>query len=250
MKRISSLVYKMTLLTLFAIAVSGCDQVSDVASGAGSATKNLADTVTGGSSTKDQDEARSEGSQAGEDDPSEADEPSQTASGIIGGPETGSDEDSAEEAASDNESEAVEERLRGSDFRLVFEQSYQSCDSCGIWFDSAELVIEHSEGRFSARQTGSLLIKEAPYHQGRFNADISAIPQSAEIRSAILYMHLNRHEGISNDDFTSTLSAYGYIDGTMTPLREITAEHDIKGKGYSKANPVVPIDFTDFARRI
>ena len=107
MKRISSLVYKMTLLTLFAIAVSGCDQVSDVASGAGSATKNLADTVTGGSSTKDQEEARSEGSQAGEDDPSEEDEPSQTASGIIGGSDTGSDEDSAEEAASDNDPKMI-----------------------------------------------------------------------------------------------------------------------------------------------
>lgn len=250
MKRISTLVYKMTLITLFALAASGCDQVSDVASGAGSATKNLADTVSGGSSAKDQDESESEVIHTGEDDPSEEDEPSQTASGVIGGSETGSDEDSAEETASDDESEAVEEKTRGSDFRLVFEQSYQSCDSCGIWFDSAELVIEHSEGRFSAGQTGSLLIKEAPYHQGRFNANISSIPQSAEIQSAILYMHLNRHEGISNDDYTSTLSAYGYIDGTMTPIREITAAHDIKGKGYSKANPVVPIDFTDFARRI
>ena len=254
MKLISSLVCKIALIALFFLSASGCDQVSDVASGAGSATKNLADTVTGGESEKDQDEDGSEGNQAGEDDPSEEDESSQTASGVIGGSETGSDGNSTEENASDDkfddESEAVDERPRGNDFRLVFEQSYQSCDSCGIWFDSAELVIEHSEGRFSAGQTGSLLIKEAPYHQGRFNADISSIPQSAEIQSAILYMHLNRHEGISNDDFTSTLSAFGYIDGSMTPLREITAEHDIKGKGYSKANPVVPIDFTDFARRI
>ena len=87
---------------------------------------------------------------------------------------------------------------------------------------TSQLVIEHANGRFSSRQSGSLLIKEAPYHQGRFKADISAIPRSAEISSAILYMHLNRHEGISNDDFTSTLSVSGYINGSLTYLISIT----------------------------
>ena len=128
--------------------------------------------------------------------------------------------------------------------------SYQSCASCGIWFDSADLVIIHSEGKFTAQQSGSLLIKEKPYRQGRFNANLSSIPSSSTIESATLYMRLNRHEGISNDDFTSTISVYGDIDGSMNYVREITARDDIKGKGYSKANPVVPIDFTDYARQI
>jgi hypothetical protein len=136
------------------------------------------------------------------------------------------------------------------EFNLVFEMSYQSCSSCGIWFDSAELVIDHSEGRFTARQTGSLLIKEAPYRQGRFKADISSIPRSANIQSATLYMRLNSHEGIANGDSRSKIAAYGYINGSKTYLRDITAQHDIKGKGYHKGNPVVPIDFTAYARRL
>lgn len=136
------------------------------------------------------------------------------------------------------------------EFSLIFEQSYQSCDSCGIWFDSAELVIEHDRGTFRANQTGSLLIKQAPYYQGSFKANIGTISQTSSIKSAILYMRLNPHEGISNDDFTSTLSVYGNIGGNMTYLREITAQYDIKGRGYSKANPVVPIDFTEYASKL
>lgn len=136
------------------------------------------------------------------------------------------------------------------DFHLVFEQSYQSCDSCGIWFDRAELVIEHERGTFTSSQVGSLLIKQAPYHQGRFRADITSIPNGSNIRSATLYMVLNPHEGISNDDFTSTLSVYGYVGGNLEYVREITAQNDIRGRGFSKANPVVPIDFTAYVSRI
>lgn len=250
MKLIIGPTSRLVLLILFAIATAGCEQVSDIASGAGSATKNLADKVTGGGSTdaekKDEkDELKSE-----DEDVAEEQDTSQTASGVIGESDSDPDGESVDDEDQESEPEVAATGPRSGDFRLVFEQSYQSCDSCGIWFDSAELVIEHSDGRFSASQSGSLLIKEAPYHQGRFQADIDSIPVSAEIKSATLYMHLNRHEGISNDDFTSTLSVYGYIGGDLTYIREITAEHDIKVKGYSKANPVVPIDFTAYARQI
>ena len=44
------------------------------------------------------------------------------------------------------------------DFNLVFLMTYQSCDACGIWFDSAELVVVHSEGIYRHSQSGSLLI--------------------------------------------------------------------------------------------
>jgi hypothetical protein len=135
-------------------------------------------------------------------------------------------------------------------FSLVFEQSFQDCASCGIWFDSAELVIEHDRGTFKSSQVGSLLIKQSPYHQGTFNAKTSAIPRVADIRNATLYLRLNPHEGISNNDFSSTLSVYGNVGGNMVYLREITAQFDIKGNGFSKSNPVVPIDFTEYAKRI
>ncbi|MEE4250241.1 MAG: hypothetical protein V2I38_06605, partial [Alcanivoracaceae bacterium] len=35
-------------------------------------------------------------------------------------------------------------------FSLVFSQTVMSCGSCGIWFDSANLVIEHSSGTFTS----------------------------------------------------------------------------------------------------
>lgn len=136
------------------------------------------------------------------------------------------------------------------EFSLVFEQTFQSCASCGIWFDSAELVIEHDRGTFRSSQVGSLLIKQSPYFQGTFRASIAGIPQVADIRNATLYMRLNGAEGISNDDFTSTIAVYGYVRGNLEYIRDITAQYDIKGRGYSKANPVVPIDFTEYAKRI
>jgi|GEM_PF-2109026 len=231
MKLIVTRAHRLTLLIVLAIAAAGCDKVGDVASGAGSATKTLANKISGGGSSEQQTN-------------------NQSASGIIG--QSGSDSDGEfpdEEVAEDVPGAAVAESRTG-DFNLVFEMSHQSCSSCGIWFDSAELVIAHSQGRFTARQSGSLLIKEAPYFQGRFSANISSIPPSSTIQSAILYMLLNADEGISNDDFTSSISVYGDIGGSRRYIREITAQDDIKGSGYSKANPNVPIDFTAYARQV
>jgi len=133
-------------------------------------------------------------------------------------------------------------------FSLIFEMTHQSCDSCGIWFDSARLVIEHSEGTFTASQSGSLLIKQSPYRQGRFSAQISGIPPSATINSAILNMTLNSAEGIANSDSSGVITVYDNSSGRKGDVvRTITAAGDIKGKGYSKSNPTVPIDFTGYA---
>ena len=230
-------VYELILVVFLAWAIAGCDQVGDAASGAGRATTSLANKILGEKSEQDEEAPEEQTNR-------------QTSSGVIGESKPESTEESVDEGSSEAEAEPAIAEVRSAEFNLVFEMSYQSCASCGIWFDSAELVIEHSEGRYTAQQSGSLLIKEAPYHQGRFNANISSIPSSSTIESATLYMHLNRHEGISNDDFTSTISVYGEIDGSMNYIREITARDDIKGRGYSKANPVVPVDFTDYARRI
>ena len=238
MKLMVTQAHRLILIVLLACTAASCDKVGDVASGAGSATKSLANKILGEKSPE-QDEGASE-EQTNR----------QSSSGIIGESKPDSTEESGEEEVLENESETAITEVRTGEFNLVFEMSYQSCASCGIWFDSAELVIEHSKGKFTVQQSGSLLVKEKPYRQGHFNADISSIPSSSTIESATLYMRLNRDEGISNDDFTSTISVYGKIGGSMNYIREITARDDIKGKGYSKANPVVPIDFTDYARQI
>ncbi len=238
MRLIVTQAHRLTLFILLAIAAVGCDKMGDVASGAGSATTSLANKILGEPSSEQEEGVPEE--QAN----------SQSASGTIGEAEADSAAESGDEKDSEAEPETAITGERKGDFNLVFEMSYQSCSSCGIWFDSAKLVIAHSQGEFTARQSGSLLIKEAPYSQGRFNADISSIPPSSTIQSAILYMLLNTDEGISNDDFTSSISVYGDIGGSRTYIREITARDDIKGRGYSKANPNVPIDFTDYARQV
>ena len=131
-------------------------------------------------------------------------------------------------------------------FSLVFSQTVMACDSCGIWFDSAQLVVEHSEGTFTSSRSGSMLIKKTR-GSANFNADLSGIPASATIQKATLVMSLNTHEGIANSDFKSVIAVH---DSSGNFVRNITARDDIRGKGYSKANPNVPVDFTDYARQV
>ncbi len=132
-------------------------------------------------------------------------------------------------------------------FSLVFYQTSMPCDSCGIWFDSARLVIEHSSGTFTSSQSGSLLIKKTR-GAGSFYADLSSIPASSTIHNATLIMSLNTHEGIANSDNGSVIEVYDKPSGNY--VRTITAAGDIKGRGYSKGNPNVPIDFTSYAKQM
>lgn len=135
-------------------------------------------------------------------------------------------------------------------FSLAFYQTVMACASCGIWFDSAKLVVEHSAGTFTSSQSGSLLIKRTR-GPGYFNANMSSIPASATIRKATLIMSLNAHEGIANSDNRSVIEAYDYSSGSKGNfVRTITAAGDIKGRGYSKSNPHVPIDFTSYAKQV
>lgn len=131
-------------------------------------------------------------------------------------------------------------------FSLVFHQTVMACSSCGIWFDSASLTVEHSDGTFTSSQSGSLLIKKTR-GPGYFSADLSSIPSSSTIHNATLVMSLNTHEGIANSDNGSVIEVY---DDQGSFIRTITAASDIKGKGYSKGNPNVPIDFTDYAKQV
>ena len=145
---------------------------------------------------------------------------------------------------------AAENEPRG-EFHLLIDQTHLACASCGLNFDSAELVIDHSEGRFKASQTGSLHIKSGPYRQGRFKADISSIPPEADIHRATLYMRLNKHEGIALADNSSEFIVKGYVDGKLIHVKDFDVKHDIKGRGYSKGmKPVVPFDYTSYARKL
>ena len=147
-------------------------------------------------------------------------------------------EDEAAAAGSDN-------------FDLLFEQTTQDCADCGIWFDSAQLVITHSEGTYTHSKSGGLLMKLTSGKYGRFTADLSAIPDSASIQNATLWMLLNSHEGIASSDDSSIITVYDYSSGSKGDVvRTISAATDIKGQGYSKANPNVPIDFTVYAQQV
>ncbi len=136
-------------------------------------------------------------------------------------------------------------------FSLLFVQTNQPCASCGIWFTSATLAVVHSEGNFTSSQSGSLLIKKTTGKLGYFNADLSSIPASATIKSATLTMNLHTHEGIAGSDNRSVIAVYDYSSGSQGDfVRKITASGDIKGKGYSKSNPAVPLDFTSYAKAV
>jgi hypothetical protein len=158
-----------------------------------------------------------------------------------------------QQAATEQEetTEAASTASRGSyDFNLRFIQTVQPCASCGIWFDSAELVVQFTSSNkpFRKVQRGNLLIKQASGSVGRFQANLSSIPASAVISRATLNMRLNTAEGIANSDNSSVIEVYDVPTGAF--VRRITAAADIKGKGYSKANPTVPIDFTAYTKQV
>ncbi|CAK8725511.1 Twin-arginine translocation signal domain-containing protein [Candidatus Electrothrix laxa] len=159
--------------------------------------------------------------------------------------------EASEVETSEAPEEAQEMLVAGTkEFSLVFIQTVMPCDSCGIWFDSANLVIEHSDGTFTSSQSGSLLIKETR-GPGYFSADLSSISSSSTIENASLIMSLNAHEGIANSDNSSVIEVYDNSSGSPGDfVRTITAKDDIKGKGYDKGNPNVPIDFTDYAKQV
>lgn len=137
-------------------------------------------------------------------------------------------------------------------FCLIFKQTTQTCPDCGIWFDSAQLVVQspNTNKPFTKTQRGNLLIKQSSGKVGRFQADLSPIPRGG-ITRATLNMKLNTHEGIANADNTSVITVFDCSSGSQgAVVRTITAAQDIKGRGYSKANPVVPIDFTAYAKQV
>lgn len=158
---------------------------------------------------------------------------------------------SGEAAAAPTVTNIAPAKAATNDFNLLFVETYQACSSCGIWFDSAQLVVHHSLGTYKHSQSGGLLIKESPNRLGYFRANLASIPASASIQNATLYMRLNPHEGIANSDNSSVITVYDYTGGKKgAVVKTITAANDIKGKGYSKANPEVPVDFTSYARQV
>ena len=138
-------------------------------------------------------------------------------------------------------------------FSVLLEQTTQTCADCGVWFDSAELVVQYagSNKPYTYRQNGGLLIKQSSGKTGRIQTSLASIPAGSAIIKATLNMRLNSHEGIAGSDNSSVISVYDFSGGSRGPLvRKITASGDIKGAGYSKSNPNVPIDFTAYAKQV
>lgn len=164
-----------------------------------------------------------------------------------GGTTGGSGETTAQAAA-----QGTPAAIGSNNFCLIFKQTKQTCADCGIWFDSVQLVVDQTSSNkpYKSPQSGSMLIKQSSGKTGRFQADLSPLPRGSVSR-ATLYMKLNTHEGIANSDNTSVITVYDCSSGSQGPVvRTITAAQDIKGKGYSKANPNVPVDFTAYAKNI
>ena len=137
------------------------------------------------------------------------------------------------------------------EFHILIDQSHMACHSCGLNFDSAELIIDHSAGRYKHFQGGGLYIKLGPYRQARFRADLSSIPPEAEIIKATLHMRLNTHEGHANADNESEFVVKGYVKGSLIHIKDFDMRNDIRGRGYQKAmNPVVPFDYTRYAKML
>ena len=136
-----------------------------------------------------------------------------------------------------------------SDFNLKMEMMTQFGSSGGFFFDSLRLEIDYINGKkFTQVKSTPTLIKKAPHRVGEFKVNIGTIPCSANIERAVLYMTLNGAEGIANAD---TVGEVKVSDGnTGEFIRDITAKTDIKGKGYNKYNPVVPIDFTSYVKKL
>ena len=159
----------------------------------------------------------------------------------------------AETAATTAAAQGAPAATGSNNFSLLFLQDVQPCASCGIWFDSAELVVTYagSNKPYIYRKNGGLLIKQSSAKQGRFQTTLASIPAGSAITKATLYMRLNSHEGIAGSDNSSVISVYDFSGGSRGPLvRKITAAGDIKGAGYSKSNPNVPIDFTAYAKQV
>jgi len=133
-------------------------------------------------------------------------------------------------------------------FKLEFKQTKMPCAGCGWLIDYTNLVIKHSQGTFEKRGPGFIIkIGRTP---PVVNVDISSIPANATIESADLYMKFNVHEGIANADYSSVVEAYGWINNKKQLVRTLYAKKDIKDRGYSKAKPNVPFDFTAYARKV
>ena len=133
-------------------------------------------------------------------------------------------------------------------FKLSFKQTVMPCAGCGWLIDYTDVVIKHSQGTFKKRGPGFIIKIGRP--SPVVNVDISSIPSNATIESADLYMKFNVHEGIANADFTSVVEAYGWINGKKQLVRTLYAKKDIKDRGYSKAKPYVPFDFTAYTKKI
>jgi len=134
-------------------------------------------------------------------------------------------------------------------FRLELQQTYQSCHDCGFFFNSAELIVEHSAGTLKRSRGGPFWVRNQYDLHGIINFDISQIPSNATINKATLWMVFHEQKGIANADSTSVVTSYGWINGEKLVVKKESAK-DIKARGCNKVNNNCPFDYTSYAKRI
>ena len=134
-------------------------------------------------------------------------------------------------------------------------------------------IAPPSEAGPRASHEDALLVKQGPARTGLLFSDLSSIPEGAEILEARLYMHIHVREGLANSDRTSVLTVYEGMHewdfatvnwnqwrpglawtsagGDSGPVvREIRADRDLWGRGFSKANPDANFDFTAYVTEL
>ena len=134
--------------------------------------------------------------------------------------------------------------------RFEFRQTVMHCpEECVFLFDSIKLIIETDKGTVE-REGPRFVVREDAGIVGSAEWDISEIPAGATIQKATLWMEFDQAEGIAGADETSVMEVYGFYQGQPVLIRTLHAGNDIKAKGYSKSNPLMPVDFTSYMRNI
>jgi hypothetical protein len=109
-------------------------------------------------------------------------------------------------------------------------------------------------------------MKVSPKRRALFKCDLGEIPINAVITRATFHIHIHTGEGLSYDDYGSVLGVYecntdwdwntvSWSFPWQTPggdfgkkIMIIRAKEDLRDKGWSKGNPDVVIDFTNYIK--
>ena len=138
--------------------------------------------------------------------------------------------------------------------KFQFEQTSLGCPrECNFVFDAITLKIETDKGAFEREGHRFRVRKDHnPPLTPQFQWDLSEIPSKANIKKATLWLQFDTHEGLAGGDWTSVLEIYGFFNGVRSSIRTLRAKEEIKEKGYGKPtlNPLMPVNVTEYVRKI